>query len=407
MRSLKQSGTLTTPAESEAYGKRLADVGLLSARPVASHPFELRSTQSDIGQYQRTRHHIYQAATEIRFVYGNYTIGSGDIDVANSITVKASMEYPLGTYWPIHFPGEDANGYVTLRPGKFIVSDPICATLTVNSELWVNTLVAPVGGTGVYPVGGSISGSGGTISEWRIPATTTDYTVSAPSGTNSQGPGYAPLAIIGRCVTDQPVWAIIGDSIPSGTGDSAYMSWGTGENGWARRSLNNIIPYVFISRGSTLARDWPNRGSRYSAQLLNRCTHALVTFGTNDLTNSRTLAQIQADLTAIWQAQVDRGIKVYQATILPNTTSTDSWATLANQTPVASNSVRTQLNDWIRTIPAPLSGIVEIADIVESARNSGKWIVNGTANYPTADGTHPSAATHALIAAAWTPSATL
>lgn len=385
-------------AASRKYDRRLADVGLLPARPVAGHPFNLVSTQGDAGQYQRSKHRIYRAVTEIRLVFANYTIGTGDQDTANAITVKASIEAPLSTYWPVQFAGEDANGYVTLRPGRFIVSDPICIPLAAASDIWVNTLVAPVGGTGVYPVGGSMSTGTGS-SEWRLAATTTDYTITAPSGTNSAGPGYGPVAIIGRAVIDQPVVALIGDSITAGTGDTSYSAWGLGENGWARRALNNTTPYVFLARSSTLARDWPNRGSRYSAKLLNRCTHGVVAFGANDLTASRTLTQLQADLTSIWAAHADRGIKVYQTTVTPNVTTTDSYATLANQTPVASNAVRIQLNDWIRTTPSPLSGYIETADAVESARNSGKWKVNGSANYATADGLHPSATMHTAMAA--------
>ena len=46
----------------------------------------------------------------------------------------------------------------------------------------------------------------------------------------------------------------------------------------------------------------------------------------------------------------------------------------------------------------PLTGYIEIADAAESARNSGKWKVTGAAGYATADGIHPSAAMHTLMA---------
>jgi len=108
---------------------------------------------------------------------------------------------------------------------------------------------------------------------------------------------------------------------------------------------------------------------------------------------------------------------VFQTTITPSTTSTDSFATLANQTAAlsfstAGNGTREQLNDWLRdggpirdgvaaAIGAPdairsshnahpLSGVLEMADTVESSRNSGKWKVDGTALKWTGDGIHPS-----------------
>jgi lysophospholipase L1-like esterase len=88
------------------------------------------------------------------------------------------------------------------------------------------------------------------------------------------------------------------------------------------------------------------------------------------------------------------GLPVFQNTITPSTTSTDSWATTGNQTPESSNAVRVQVNDWIRTVPSPLSGYFEIADLAETARNSGIW----KAGY-TSDGLHPNATGHSALAA--------
>jgi hypothetical protein len=45
----------------------------------------------------------------------------------------------------------------------------------------------------------------------------------------------------------------------------------------------------------------------------------------------------------------------------------------------------------------PISSYFEIADTVESSRNSGKWVVTGAANYATADGIHPAPAGHTLM----------
>jgi hypothetical protein len=70
-----------------------------------------------------------------------------------------------------------------------------------------------------------------------------------------------------------------------------------------------------------------------------------------------------------------------------------------NQTPAATEANRVSLNTWLRTVPSPLTGVVEIADVFETARNSGLWKVNGTANYYTTDGIHPSALGHTDAAA--------
>lgn len=46
----------------------------------------------------------------------------------------------------------------------------------------------------------------------------------------------------------------------------------------------------------------------------------------------------------------------------------------------------------------PLVGYFETADAVETARNSGKWKVDGTANKYTSDGVHPNALGHQTMA---------
>lgn len=58
------------------------------------------------------------------------------------------------------------------------------------------------------------------------------------------------------------------------------------------------------------------------------------------------------------------------------------------------------------TAPHPHAGYLEVADKVESARDSGLWVVNGSANYATADGIHPTAASYTLMSAAITDGVT-
>jgi hypothetical protein len=108
---------------------------------------------------------------------------------------------------------------------------------------------------------------------------------------------------------------------------------------------------------------------------------------------------------------------VYQTTITPRTTSTDGWATVANQTVVAGcGQPRTDLNAWLRAgapvngsgtpvaigtagaVPCPyLTGIYDAAATVEDATDPTKW---KAATVLTGDGVHPNATGHALMAAA-------
>jgi hypothetical protein len=131
-------------------------------------------------------------------------------------------------------------------------------------------------------------------------------------------------------------------------------------------------------------------------------------------------------ILAIAFNQYARGVKYYTATIPPPTSSTDNWATVANQTLNPNNTIRVNYNNWMRdgfpiaysTLLAaavgstganiirignprhPISGYFEIADTVESGRDSGKWISNGTAFYYTGDGLHGTSNSYPLMAAA-------
>lgn len=148
-------------------------------------------------------------------------------------------------------------------------------------------------------------------------------------------------------------------------------------------------------------------------------------YGHNDLAAGRTAAQVEADLITTARHGKIRGAKVWITTQTPASSSTDSFATTVNQTSASINAELQTLNAWLRdgcpissTTLAPVAtgtssgvlrtgsaghpvvGVFDTGAAVESSSASGKWAVNGSANYATADGTHPSAAGHALMAAA-------
>jgi hypothetical protein len=125
--------------------------------------------------------------------------------------------------------------------------------------------------------------------------------------------------------------------------------------------------------------------------------------GRNDFTQQIALATVQANMITIWKLLAGYGIKTWQTTIAPHTSSTDAWATIGNQTilnPSTDNAPRITFNNWVRdgapmlagvavaagsnatgTLRAgqsghPLAGYMELADVVESSRDSGYWRVD-------------------------------
>jgi lysophospholipase L1-like esterase len=101
--------------------------------------------------------------------------------------------------------------------------------------------------------------------------------------------------------------------------------------------------------------------------------------------------------------------RVYGSLITPNATSTDAFATTVNQTPASgwggSATRRGYFNDQLRTDPNSvlrLAGLIDPNVYLEDGypTETSKWVVNGSANYATLDGTHPNSVAAALAAAA-------
>lgn len=337
------------------------------------------------------------AAEDIVLAYANHY---NEIDGQQDITVRCAVEYPLGsTPLPIFFGGKRD---VVISPGADVTSDPVGIDVPAGAAVYVRTRVVVASGekwpnllTTYAPNGeGGVTGT-----------TTTDLTTSG-TVTTTNVLAYSPLAVlaVNRSLGDagSPLVAIIGDSIASGQGETGT---GNSDKGFIIRALEAAnIPSVQIAKANETAQTFAGAtGAPRRKRYLAGCSHAIVEYAINDVTANRTLAQIKADLVTIWTQLSQRGVqKIFQTTITPHTTSSDSFVTTANQTVgnATQEGIRTGLNDWIRSFPSPLmTGFFEIADIAETSRNSGIWKVQaGPAAY-TLDGTHPVTAMHILMAA--------
>jgi lysophospholipase L1-like esterase len=184
-----------------------------------------------------------------------------------------------------------------------------------------------------------------------------------------------------------------------------------------RRAMNNQIPFI----NACLSGDSLGNSQKYRLNLINGCTDVITNMGVNDLVAAASVATVEQNMSTLWQNLSKFGARVWQTTITPKTSSTDTWATTGNQTAFANNSNRTTVNDWIRagaplnaslapvaigTAGAllagssghPLTGYFETADQVETARNSGIWKV-GSVYTTDGNGLHPSSTGAAAMAA--------
>jgi lysophospholipase L1-like esterase len=107
--------------------------------------------------------------------------------------------------------------------------------------------------------------------------------------------------------------------------------------------------------------------------------------------------------------QVLPSVKIVQTIPTPSVTTTDSYATVVNQTPAvgwgdATTSIRgnmvTLLNDAAIRGILGIDAVIDPNPGVENAPQTSRWVVNGTAFYAVPDGVHPNSTGAALAAAA-------
>lgn len=379
----------------------------------------------------RSRHDVQVDCSDLRLVYTNFAtlnpaVSGVDTDGTVSLPIKASIE-SSGVIYRVTFDG--ATG-ITIDPGGTVISDPVGLEFAAGTQVFVRTYV---NATGYVANGVVFGGAGGRTA-------TTDLTAPGSAAiADSTTFVYQPSAVLATPKARSVSIAVFGDSIGCGSHDAGDGS--TGDHAGYAFAAGTGLGGGYISRGLFATRmaymnscHPSEQGATFILQanhfrrlaLFNviGATHAIDQMGINDITNSLTLAQMQALKLSEWSLMTRRSMKVIQTTITPTTTSTDSWATTANQSIAspAKELVRTGLNDWIRagapitngvavaigtsgallagSSGHPLTGYLEIADLAETSRNSGIW----RAGY-TDDGLHPINTGAAFLAAGVTASA--
>jgi hypothetical protein len=366
--------------------------------PIANRAHQMNQANAGGGDVNSLVQHTRFAFPVITDVTGDVVLffenrNGGGTASPNRITVRASIEVTPGTILLGYAPGGGRD--VVIEPGGFatIRASLQGAKITKGSKLFVRTQVAIAAMGLVWPTAHQ---AGWDATEGTVTGSTTDLTASGTITANTSG-GYGPTAILGNR-RGVGTLVVTGDSIIAGVQDSpsdlGFM------DRWAQ--TKNISMARFGSPGMRASSPVVAR------ELFIGATRSLCEFGVNDLANAQPLATVQASLIAQWKAHYNETGRVYQTTITPETTSTDGWATTTNQTKASWDSVRVSLNAWIRAggpvdgsgNPAAigsgtpfLTGVIDLADQVESARDSGIWKAGWTS-----DGIHPNVTGNTNIA---------
>lgn len=350
-------------------------------------------------------HILTAAASRLRLVYVNGF--TSEADGGNSTTGMGLLSIVA----TVAYPGkDDVVGTVTGTIPKGDVKSfdvTLSATIPAGATVYIGTFATPESGTKVPQFNCS---EGSPVMNSRVNTTLGEASETAAGATNKTSAmstivndglsPYGPSAICAEVRSTTRCLLIDGDSQNTGawSGVDAYNN-----RGWLGHAVANTFGSVNLSVSSRTAStavtsNWLHRALAVAAG----ATHVVVTLGIGDIVASQTATQVQNSLLALWTDWLSIGVKPVAATILPDTTSTDSWATVGNQTPHANSAAIVTVNTFIRTTPGPLIAYIESAWTVESAHDSQKW---AAPNY-TSDGLHPgvpgtdiTTARNALIAA--------
>lgn len=353
-----------------------------------------------------------QAGSDLNIVYANY-FAAGETDgrtnyQTQSIFVRCVLEMPGGSLQALTCNGQSE---VEIPANQTIRFSAPGVSLNDNDSFAVRTFVRVANVSHTIPAtqgGSSTVGNG----MWRIAGdeTMTSGTPAGVTWTNQRT--YGPVAVTAETYdTSAPSVGFIGDSIVAGQADSYSGYTGSETNNVGPGSFKRAFDTAGISYtslavpGSKTAHIISQAQGKARLNLVPSCTTIAFQMGSNDLTDGVTSTQLIQNYEKIFTWLRLRGVKkIIVHTILPRALSSiDSYTTTTGQTTVTWEAQRLAMNAAIRagTI-AGVDDYVELANVVESAENSGKWAVNGTNNWMTADGSHPSPTAYSLMADAIT-----
>jgi hypothetical protein len=344
-------------------------------------------------------HGIVVAFSNIYANNGVDTAGPQDI------TVRASVQIG-STLYPVFFNG---NRQAVISPGGIVYGDEIAIDYNVGDVIRSRTYSSVAVAATKYPIGQAraYTPDGTYTSEFNnAGAPGADITDATSSGSFG-GTVFSPAAILGRpAVARRVVLGVVGDSLAFGSGDANAdfgFAWRFATASGAQTALARVcLP------GNQMSLELAAGGYKQRWRPLEGCTDVINELGLNDYRASRTLTQMRDDTITLGLRLARRGVRAWRTTITPSVTTTDSYITTTNQTAHANESVRLAFNAWVRD-GCPMSagvavatgtsgaarcavygstgalvaaasggshyyaGVIEMADAVESARNSGKW----------------------------------
>lgn len=380
----------------------------LSGHLVGDRNMRPGSALTDSGGTYRTVQVARVSVSALQLTFGNWYVNAdptGDTIGANNYTINKCYLEHGGALTQVLFPGA-ATSY-TLTPGENVHAT-VTKTIAAGDTYYIRSYVTPAA-SGSYPrlsmgsvdYPGEVSRKGADHANEIGITNLTDF-----------GDVFGPIAITGTVTSGtQNGVAVLGDSIAYGIGDDFSTS---GHLGFLYRALLGNRSFLIVPLSGESAARFLTNGTRRATYVGPAAKYLICEYGVNDLQGGANLATAKASLIQVWTEARSRApaVRTLQTTITPKSSSTDGWATVGNQTTDGTvEAVRPALNAWIRAGAPMVGGVgvapgtggalvagnsghplvdyLEIADLVESARDSGKWKASHTG-----DGVHPNVTGH-------------
>lgn len=364
------NGTTTTPA---------------SLRQVATRCYSyfvrtLGAGNCNVQSYHFARDNITSLQIGWPGFYGADTANTG------TNTLTAAVWYN-GVAYQLKFSASTSG---TIPNGGWLISDAVSVTIPAGAKFYIRSYQTfSVARLSRSPYTNTRDVTNGDA----VNLTAADQTMTGTvpdAGTNIAG--QWPVVILGS--SSLPAVLLIGDSrlVCDGIGDS-YTD-GVGFVSYIERSIAPYFAETNLGLDGDTAANFATRTVTNS--IFQYFTHVICEHGINDInTDGASAATVLTRLQAVY-AMFTNGQKIYQTTLDPLSSSTDSWATTANQTTNANNAVRVSVNTSVRAGLANVANYFDPCSVTESSLNSGKWSVTGGAY--TFDGIHGNVFANATVA---------
>jgi lysophospholipase L1-like esterase len=357
------------------------------------------AVDASAGMITRRLHTILEACTEITLEYGNVcapsSASTGAMSASDAFRIEAaSVETAAGVIHPIYFDGErgiDVPGDGTVAGSTIVRSDPLVIALDKDDVIYVRTAIITAAGEHAPTIMGNTAqrASDKLLGVWThaAPAFTTTELVDLAVATHPWDeastpdwtPSIGPFAVLGKVAGAKRNVLIIGDSIMAVI--TGYLPDGASWLG--KFCTDHGIRHTICARAGEMAEHAWTYNKRIPTMVAD--ANIIVScLGRNDA--NTTLAAFKTAMLAWWAqllaARPD--VPIYQTTISPHTSAANDADAGGSSTAILAT-----INGWLRSCPAPLSGIIDFADLTMTARDSNRW-KSGVTCYAT-DGLHPVA----------------